>query len=256
VALTNLVGLAIYLAAALTFALLGMTLLERSVRSSARLANTMFAVWWLGIGIQQFSNGTRIVLAHLHVPLSLHVGLQFASFAAAMVGLGGLLYYLLFLHTGRSIVLWPIMALYAGFFGWYMMLIAGFEPRGLTIGTWSVSYSYASPPSPDLVISFLVFVVGPQLLAGLALVVLALRLPPSGARTRTGVVAAGVLLWFGSALLGPALGLQGDLWSLMTLLIPLLVGSSVLAVYRPPRWLRDRVDPDPALPGEKEATPT
>jgi hypothetical protein len=217
---------------AATFFSIALLLHRRHVRGDLRGAMTMFTVWWWCVGFQQAIAATRIVLWTGDLPLSLHVGLSLASAAALVTGLAALLSYLLYLFTGRDVLWWPLVVLYGLYFGWYVTLIAGFEPIAVESGGWGVSYVYAAPPSDALVLSFLGFLVGPQLVAGLALVVLAMRLPPSVARLRMTVVAAGVLLWFGSALITPATGFEGPGWGLVRSIIPLLVGVSVLLVYR------------------------
>jgi hypothetical protein len=252
------VGIVVHLAAALVFAVLAMAVGRRAVPGDARPANTLFALWWWCIGLQQLIGATRIALWALGLPLSLQVGLSLVSGAAVMTGLAGLLTYLIYVYTGRSTLRWPLIIFYALYFGWYATLLAGFEPVGVSPNVWNVTFDYTAPPSPTLVITFLAILVGPQLVAGIALLFLALRLPPSAARVRVTTVGAGVLLWFGSTLIGPAAGITGDAWRLVTLLIPLSVGSGVLLVHRPPPWLARRLPeelPRPAGPADAERRP-
>jgi hypothetical protein len=244
VPLSLLLGLVIHLSAACVFAVLATVLNRRRVPAAARAANTMFALWWYCVGLQQLINAARIALWAGDFPLSLHVGLTLIGGAAIVTGLAGLLSYLIFMFTGRSVLRWPLVVFYSLYFGWYMTLVSGFNPIAVTPATWNVTYVYAAPPSQELVLSFLGVLVGPQLLAGIALVILGLRLPASAARVRALVVATGVLLWFGSTLLGPAAGFASGAWQLLTLLIPLTFGSSVLLVHRPPAWLRRRLPPE------------
>jgi hypothetical protein len=238
------VGFVVDVLTAATFFSIALLLHRRHVRGDLRGAMTMFAVWWWCVGFQQVIAATRIVLWSGELPLSLHVGLSLASTAALAMGLAALLSYLLYLFTGRDVLWWPLVVLYGLYFGWYVTLIAGLEPVAVEAAAWGVTYLYASPPSESLVLSFLAFLVGPQLVAGLALVVLAMRLPPSLARLRMTVVAAGVLLWFGSALITPATGFEGPGWGAVRMLIPLVVGLSVLLVYRLTSSATPRTSPD------------
>jgi hypothetical protein len=238
---TLLIGMLISFATAIVFVALATVLNRRHVHEAARPANVMFALWWYCIGLQQFVTGSRIALWAVDLPISLHVGLAFVGFAATVIGLAGLLVYLLYVFTGRTLMLWPLVTFYALYFGYYVTLVAELQPTAVVTDVWTVEFAYAVEPRAVFVLSFLTVLVGPQLMAGLGLIVLAFLLPPSAARVRVMAVAAGVLLWFGAALLGAGAGLTAAWWDFVTHLIPLVVGIGVLLVYRPPRWLRERM---------------
>jgi hypothetical protein len=241
---TLLAGMLISFATAAAFVALATVLNRRHVHAAARPANVMFALWWYCIGLQQFISASRTAIWAIDLPLSLHVGLSFVGFAATAIGLAGLLVYLIYVFTGRSVVLWPLVTFYALYFGYFVTLVAELEPTAVVAEAWSVSYAYAAEPSAAFVVSFLAVLLGPQLVAGVGLVVLALVIPPSAARVRVVAVAAGVLLWFGAIVLGAAADLSSTAWDLATRLIPLAVGVGLLLVYRPPSWLARRLPPE------------
>lgn len=252
--LTLAAAVATHLATTVLFVLLATTLSGRRTTGSAELANTMFVTFWLSVALQSLLSAIRIVLIQLDAPLSLVVGLQFATLAALTMGLAGLLYYLLYLYTGRSVMLWPLLLFYALYCGFAIDLLADWRPNGYRVDRWSASLAYADPGGAAETLLALAGLAGPQLLAVLGLVVLAIRLPSSAARIRVGVLAIGILVWFGNAFLGQLVDTSGDAWRVFALVLPVLVGAGILIVYRPPVWLRERLPPEIPVAPESEAS--
>jgi hypothetical protein len=240
--------------AAVIFAVLAAEFLQRRVRDeTVRLANVLFALWWLGLATSNFVSGLRIILVSVDMPLTVIVGLSFVSSSVVSVGLAGLLYYLIFLFTGRSFLLWPLLGLYALFGGWVIVSYARWQPLGVEIGAWSTSFIHAHPYTDAYRLSVLSVLVAPQLVAVLALTILAVRLPQSAARVRMLVVAVSVTAYLGNALAASAYP-QDSAWLLVSEIIPVTAGVAVLIAYRPPSWLPWRLPPEMPATLQREAT--
>jgi hypothetical protein len=241
------------------FFALAASLVVRSVRhEDGRIANAAFALWWFALGIQETAAAVRLPLAIGDMPLSLVIGIQFVTVASISFGMAGLLTYLLYLVTGRAVASWPIFLFYSAFAGWVIRSFIVREATGYDVTNWGVSIRYAVEAAPNEILGLLLVLVGPQLVAILALVMLASRLPHSASRVRLLVVAISIALWFMSATLATGLGVDDDPWQAIRVVIPLLVGVSVLSVYRPPRWLQRRLPPEIAAdraPGDRPSGP-
>jgi len=244
VATTLFVGMLVRVVTAIIFGALALTVDRRRVHPAARPANTMFALWWWAIGLQQLLTAVRTGLWSLGLPLSLHVGLSLVSTAALLMGLAGLLYYLIYLYTGRALLLWPLIGAYAASFVWWFGRFAALEPIDVVLDDLTIRFVFGAPPSQELLLGALAFLVGPQLLACVAIVVLAFRLPASAARVRLTVVAVGVVLWFGSSVAVMFIGVDGIVWDVVRLFAAPLVGVSVLLAYAPPPWLARHLPAD------------
>ncbi|MBA2666308.1 MAG: hypothetical protein H0U69_04655 [Trueperaceae bacterium] len=240
--------------AAAVFTLLGVVLLRRSVADdAARFASVMFALWWFGLGVSKFVAGLRIALQVPDVPLSLLVGLSFVSSSAVAIGLAGLLCHLIYLFTGRTALLWPVIGFYALLCGWIISSSSVWNPVGVEISAWGAEFAYAQPYTMAYRLVVLLVIVGPQVLAVAALFVMAARLPSSAGRFRTIVVAASVAIYIVDALIAPAYPADSAIWQIVHHMIPIGVGLGVLAVYRPPRWLRGRMPPELSATALREA---
>jgi hypothetical protein len=232
-------------ATAAVFFALSATLLRRPMADEgARIANLAFGLWWFAVGAQETVVALRIPLALAEAPLSLMVGFTFASLAAVTLGLAALLYYLLYLFTGRTVVSWPLLLFYSVYCGWGIQYLATRRPMGYDVTPWGVSIDYVLPASPLATLTALLVLVGPPLVAVGALLVLSLRMPRGPTRLRVVVLALATAMWFSSAIVAAGLGASADAWQAVATLIPLAVGIAVLTVYRPPPWLRERLGGD------------
>ncbi len=240
--------------AAAIFCVLAAEFLQRRVRDHAvRFANVLFALWWLGLGVSNFVSGLRVILVSIDMPLTVLIGLSFVSSAAVAVGLAGLLYYLIFLFTGRSVFLWPLLVFYAGFCGWIIHSHARWQPIGVDVGAWSTSFIHAQPYSDAYRLSVLAALVAPQLIAVLLLIALAARLPRSAARVRMFVVALSVTTYIGNSF-AASLYPDDTGWLLVGEIVPVVVGLAVLFAYRPPSWLPWRLPPEMPATLQRGAT--
>ncbi|MBA2666987.1 MAG: hypothetical protein H0U69_08130 [Trueperaceae bacterium] len=239
-------GLLLDLTTAAVFFSLGAIVLrrERHADAAVRLATIAFASWWFAVAVQQGISGVRILLAAAEAPLTIIVGLQFATLAALALGLAGLLYYLLFLGTGRSLVSWPILLGYCAYIGWLVQLLGNRGPIAYEATASGVTILYRTPFDRPESIALLLGLIAPQLLAVVGLLLVAFRLPRSAGRTRTMVTALGIALWFAFALTTSGERDLPDVVRVLYDLMPLLVGVGIHLAYQPPRWLERHMPPE------------
>lgn len=241
---TLLLAAALSFTAALLYVAVAVAIRQREARpAGVQRASGMFMLWWCGLAAVTALGGLNAVLVSLwEPPVSLVVGLQFLTLPAACMGLAGLLYYLLYLFTGRGGFFWLLVVGYALYCGFLIRSLAGWGPVGIEASFWEVSLVYAEPASPAVRASLFFLLLLPQLTAAVALLGFGFRLPRSASRVRVLVVASGVLAWFGSAVLASALGVDTEpAWEFVELVVPVAVAAAVLLVHRPPEWLQARM---------------
>lgn len=252
-----LISAALSLAAAAIFARAGYLLTERDAATADdRLASTMFGVWWLGLAANGTITATTDALAALQrLGLPLAIALQFLSLTAICIALWALLHYMTFLFTGSRGYFWPLAVLYAIFNAWLLQAMAGWQPVALQVSAWQVGLVYSKPAQGPALLLLGALVLGPQILAALALYGLAVRLPAGASRRRVIVVATGILFWFGSAVAGSATGVHGSgIWTVLEQVIGMAVATAVLLVYRPAATTRETPASDPGRTAEGQAT--
>ncbi|HWG92508.1 MAG TPA: hypothetical protein VNZ52_16805, partial [Candidatus Thermoplasmatota archaeon] len=230
------------------YLMVGNLTLKRQVGPDARLANTLFAVWWFCLGVQSFVQAGTLAYAAFAVPdYAFMVTKTYVGVITLVAALWALMYYLLYLYTGKASLLGPLTATYGLLTLLFMYTVSWLHPIGVERTAWSVRTlnENALTAGPALLVIF-AFVI-PVLVATVAYGSLFFRLKDPSQRYRVGLVSGAFLAWFGWALLvslmnvatgtkQPPLGII-VVSRLFGLIVPLLI---VLA-YRPPRWIRERL---------------
>ncbi|MEA3203187.1 MAG: hypothetical protein QOI63_862, partial [Thermoplasmata archaeon] len=140
---------------------------------------------------------------------------------------------------------YPLGAFYGLFLLLLVYLIVRSEPVGVTTQRWQVMIKFAHEnilgPAGGLV--FLLLFVGPQVVGALAYFTLFFRTDDPWARYRIGMVSLSLTVWFGSSVVAGLLGFgQDERWMLLSRLISLVAALVILMAYRPPAWVRRRLD--------------
>lgn len=173
-------------------------LVARPVRSGASLASVSFPVFWHSAAIVFVSQGTRTLAAYLGLDsMALVVALESLSTPFYCMSAAALLYYTLFLLTGRGSLAIPIAGYYLAMLALLRYHVALAEPTGYVVTAWQVNYVYLQPLQSASYTAALVLTVAPLLLAILAYGSLALRLPEHAMRYRVAMVFLGLALWAG-----------------------------------------------------------
>lgn len=204
---------------------------------------TLFAVWWFGLAASTAIGGARSLLGAVGIlDLAIHATLSMVSLLPLCVALWGLLYYLLFLYTGRKSILWPLSALYALVYLSFVALIVWLAPTGAEASASGVTLTYAREASGPVVWAFLAVLLGPIVVAAILYGSLYFRLKDRSQRYRVGLVSAGFLVWFAAPAVAFVAGVADDAWwPVASHVIGLVVPGIVLLAYKPPSWVRRRL---------------
>jgi len=249
---TLLFDAAFAVATSVLYAYVGRLVLSRETPDrESRVAIRMFAVWWFGLAGTTIIGASRSVLAALGVvSLDLHLAISYVSLLPLVALLWGLVYYLVYIYTGNARWFVPITVLHVGILVFFIGLTTYLEPTGVVVKDWSVGFSYAREIGGVLIAITLFTILGPALLAAIGYSTLYFRTEDPTARYRIACVSGGFILWFGTSFVAavvPPLG-QWGAWPIVARVIGLVSTLIILAAYKPPRIVEERLGIVPVIP--------
>lgn len=214
-----------------------------STSSASQRALRSFTAWWLGLALVTGAGGARNALAAVGiVERDAHIAVTLLSLPLLVGALGGLLSYLVYLHTGNPRWHAWIVGGHVLLGVFFLGLVVWMSPQAVVVHDWSAPFVYErEPPSAVLVVAMMLILV-PVLLASMAYFLLIFRTDDRMARYRIATVSGAFLFWFGTA--GLAALVQANewyWWPLVSRGIALVATLCVLAAYRPPRKIRERL---------------
>ncbi len=241
---TLLFGTIFSFASAGIYFYVGRTLNRRRVISpDARLAWTLFVVWWYALAGTTFASGVLNLFGALGLTsLPLFMTFTQVSLLAICVALYGLMYYLVYLFTGNNKILSPLTIIYMAYYILLMYYVNLSTPVSVEIGRWSVTLKYQQQPTGPFVIVLLLLLVFPQIVGAVAYFSLYFRVKEVTQKYRVALVSASIVVWFSSSILASLSGLtQYDWWQIVSRLIGLGATLTILMAYRPANWIKQRL---------------
>ena len=242
---TLLAHAAFFLANAVAYALVG-DRIRRSGHASreAERARAMFATWWYAIALTALASAAGALAGAVgYVGVPFHVATLVVTLLLLSGALCGLVYYLAYLFLGRARLLAPLAAAYALFFVLSVYYVASGAPDGVDVQRWRVDLTYASPPPDAYRAAIFAFIVLPQTLGALGYASLLARTRSPALRYRIALVSVGVGAWSVTTLLqGSGVWPDADLFQVGVRLAGLAAVFLVLAAYRPPAFVRRRME--------------
>lgn len=233
--------------AMVVYAIVGIIVLRRRPMPDARLANLGFALWWLGLaalGVLSIPAGFGWNLAEQGLVVwRLWIYLLIPMI---YVALAGLLYYLLYLYTGRRAIYRPVAAFYLAMTGYLVWLVEGGRPFLTTDEAGQAMVDFADPIPEWATLLWSVLLVLPVLAAAVAYGVLFFRTHDREARFRIALVASAIILWFSFSLINTVLGFGSEaeasfVEQAISQSLGLLAAVMTLFAFAPPppvrRWL-------------------
>lgn len=215
---------------------------QRNISGEEKWANLSFAAWW---GLLAVSTGLPLILAVLAwtslANFEVAVFLSAVSLLVTVIALACLLFYLLYLYTGRLTVAWPIIGfhLFLWLFFAYLTLF-WMHPSGLDGGG---AIEYGRPLEGPMLWAALGGLLGPVILAAVAYGSLFFRLKSKAARYRVALVSSAFLLWFGVAAGGVVAGVSdATWWPIVSRTVAMIAPLLVILAYRPPRIVSRRLN--------------
>lgn len=233
---------AIGTASAFAFLAVGRLLGRRHVDGEARLAHQAFRLWWVSLALSTLLGSVlRDVLVAFGVTsLPLFIAAQYGNIALVCIALAGLLYYLVYVYSGRRGAWKPIVAFYVLYFAFLVSVIVQAHPIGVVAKRFSASLVYETPIAQHpMYPTLILLLVGPQILAALAYFLLVFRVEGTTARYRVSMVSLSILGWFGMTLVAAMTGMnQLPYWPVVSRLLGLTAAFMVFLAYRPPGFVR------------------
>lgn len=204
-------------------------------------ALSMFALWWAALAINMGLVGVTYLLGAAGA-LTFEIQLvdSYLQRLLLAVSMVGLMEYLLFLLTGRDLLL-PIVVLYAAFFGLSSAAMFWQTPDGLFVGEWRTDITYAREAPRWIPLVNLGAILLPPVGAALAYFRLFFRVPDNTRKWRIALVSWAIVGWWAVAVwAGQRDALDNGLLQSGHRMLSLLAAYSVLAAYAPPRWAQRR----------------
>lgn len=241
---TLMFGAALSILSAFIYFYVGRVLSRRRVANpDARLAWTLFVVWWYALASSTLIGAVLSMLGAFSIAgLPLFVTLTQVNLLAICIALFGLMYYLIYLFTGSQRLLVPLIVFYIAYYILVIYYVQARMPVGVSIGRWSATLRYELPPEGSLFIFVLVLLIFPQVIGSLAYFTLYFRVKTTTQRYRILLVSWSILIWFMSAFLASIAGLsEQDWWQVTSRLIALSASLAILLAYNPSPWIRRRL---------------
>ncbi len=250
-------------ASAVLYGTVGVITWKRGTSPESRLANRAFALWWIALG------GVVLVgLAFASLTQNRVIGLTgFLAYVYILIGtlvaaVACLLYYLLFLYTGRASVWKSIAVGYVAFMAYTVVLIELQDPIGVVREGGDLTFEFAQEVEPShwTVLLWSLALLIPVVVAAVAYLRLYTAVDTNEQRYRIVMVGGSFLFWFGSSLIATVtlrgLGIDEppDWWAIVQQGIGLLAGVMVLMAYVPPPPIRRRLR-DTTTPGWQHHQP-
>jgi hypothetical protein len=202
-----------------------------------------FALWWACLGLNILIGGAFYLGASLgYTDFTSQLVYAVIQRLLLSVSLIGLMFYLLYLLTGRGwfTVLAPY---YAAYFLFIVYTMYNGEPQGVEVGEWRTDLAYAQPNPPLVGLINFVLLVIPPVAASLAYFFRFIRKAGDRAlRYRITLVSWPLAVWWIMAVIaGQREAMGNEEFQLVNRFFGLVVALVILAAYRPPlrlrRWL-------------------
>ncbi len=215
---------------------------RRQSTSGASLAWLMFVTWWYALALATLMGGMLSLLGAFGIiGLPLFTTITIISLLTTCVALFGLGYYLLYLYTGKTSLIWPLGVFYFLYYGFVVYYVEASDPAGVTINRWNASLEYQNIIRGPLFLIAIVLLVFPQILGSLAYFMLFFQVKAKTQKYRILLVSWSIIIWFLSAFLASIAGLsQQDWWQITSRLIGLVAALAILFAYQPPSWVKRR----------------
>jgi hypothetical protein len=241
VQMTLAIAAILTLAYATVYAYVGMRLGRSHLRGDGKSVMAAFGIWWIATSINQYLGGAFYLAAafgYTDFPLQLaYVIVQRLLLAVSMIGL---MYYIVYLVSGRRILL-PLAILYLCF--WLMQIYVVFlgSPDGIDVYRWRTDLHYtATTPSIFSLIDLVVIVLPPVIGAAL-LLRLYKRVETPTQRFRIVAVSVGFIAWWLVAVLaGQRSVFDNDALQALNRIVGAAVGLLILLAYEPTGWMQRR----------------
>lgn len=239
------VNTALSIISGVVYLLLGRVVSRREVPRSMRPALRSFAMWWYLLGLISLLSPIATALGEAGAwTLPAYLTYTQTVLMIILAALGGLVYYLLYVYTGKSGSWVVVLAGYTLFFIAILGFFNASQPVGLTEApNGGVEVEYANDLSDSAFATVLgLLLLLPPIAAAVAYLSLLRKVKSRSQRFRIGAVSMAFIVWFGVSLIGGQVlddAFTGTIaWRIITGLVALAAAFMVYAAFQPPAWLR------------------
>lgn len=239
---TLLLAAGVQVVAAVLYGTLGARLAGQRLAGEDKVAMRLFALWWICLAATSASGMVLSVSAAFGwANFPLFMALTQFTITTICVGLAGLLYYLVYVYTGRSRYLWYVVAFYIVFYIVLEFYILASNPDHVIVGRWATSIGYEHPFAGPYYLLVVLGLLGPQVGAAFALLMLYRRLESRAQKYRVVIVSVSMLVWFGTSTIASlAKVTQSDAYHFFSLFLGIAAAAMILLAYFPPRMVQER----------------
>lgn len=240
----TLVTLLLNLLMGTVYALVGRVVSRRHVSADADLAKRSFASWWYALsGVTIAGALAALIGSRGWWSLGGYVAYVQVVLFVIIAALGALLYYFVYLFTGKRSAWKVIAAAYAIYFIAILYYLGASDPVGLVESSRNgVDIEYANDLTETTFEEVLgILLILPVLLGAIGYVSLVRKVPDRSGKFRILSVAGAFIFWFGSSFIAGSLldVANEDWWRIVSNAIALLASAMVYVAFAPPKWLRE-----------------
>jgi hypothetical protein len=231
---TLALSLALTLGTSALLAYAGALILRRPTDEEAKRALRLFAVWWFSVAAVVLLGGSATILSLAGVDsIRLQTALSYLTAVPLTLALWSLLYYLIFIYTGRPSAIWPLTLAYGVFFAFEMFYFSSFGDRSFQETPYSIRLVAARQPPAWVSVTFGLLLAVPILFVVVGYASLWFRTQEPDVRRRIGLVSSAFALWFGVVLAAFLLGWDRQDWFPLVYQAPgVVAGALVVTAYR------------------------
>lgn len=253
---TLLASAVLALATAVGFGFVGAILLLRAPPARGHAARVLFCLFWMSAAAVWTAQGLQnLAAAFGWATFALVSALDQVTTPFYCLAGAGLLYYTLYLVTGRERLLVPILVYYLVVFALVRWSVEEAHRLAIDVKPWLVSFRYETPlqgPAYSAVVALLAL---PLVAAVLAHAALLLRVHDPAARYRIALTSVGLLAWILTEALSYTSGFaNSNAGELTRRLVALASAGIVVLAYRPPRFARERWHAEPVIGSFRPST--
>lgn len=207
-------------------------------------ARLSLAAFWMGAAAVAAIQGARSVSVVLGVDsFPLIRALDQAATPAYCLAAAGMVYYVLYILTGRATLAIPVVLYYVVMVPVLRFPVELAHPVGYEVGTWNVNLAYERPLAGPTYTVALALTALPMWAGVLAYASLLFHAPDPAARYRIACMTIGLLLWVGAEVVVWAVGLAATpAGEISRRLIGMGVALVVGIGHAPPAMVRRRLD--------------
>lgn len=217
----------------------------RKVSAEARLARDLFALWWGLLGLTSLLGATQVFLYVTgNLPVWLYLTVAQLTLFTLFVALWALQVYLVYLYRGSKRPVLPLAAFYLLLYTAIVGLLHWIgPPDAIADNGWRLRTEPQADLGRGFGITFLLLLVGPQIIAAIAYARLYRRTSDRTQRYRIALLTGSIIVWFGTSAVVGAASDPDEVnvpWQIASRLLALAAALAILFAYKPPRWVRER----------------